>query len=57
MNEMIKLKNSKGKHHFNVIAVPKRDDSGAVLILQDQTTLFKILEMKKDFIRKCLSRA
>lgn len=50
INETLMLKGDKGKLFFNIVAVPKGSDSGAVLILQDQTALFKMLEMRKDFI-------
>lgn len=50
INETLKLKGDKGKRFFNIVAVPKGYNAGAVLILQDQTALFKMLEMRKDFI-------
>ncbi len=36
--------------YLDVIAVPKEIESGAVLILQDKSTHYKVLEMRKDFI-------
>jgi two-component system phosphate regulon sensor histidine kinase PhoR len=50
LNGTLKLKKDRGKFLYNVVTVPKDDRSGAVLVLQDQTALFKMLEMKKDFI-------
>lgn len=35
---------------FDVIAAPKRNTNGAVLVLQDKTAHYKLLEMRKDFI-------
>lgn len=48
--ETITLKNGKGKLFLTLVAVPQKDDVGAVLILQDQSALYKMLEMRKDFI-------
>jgi len=35
---------------LDIVAAPKKEQSGAVLIIQDNTTNYKILEMRKDFI-------
>lgn len=35
---------------FDAIAVPQGDEDGALLILQDQTKHYALLEMRKDFI-------
>jgi two-component system, OmpR family, phosphate regulon sensor histidine kinase PhoR len=40
-----------GKTFFlDVIAVPKRDNTGAILVMLDKSDHYKILEMRKDFI-------
>lgn len=40
-----------GKTIFlDIVAAPKGEDSGAILVLQDQSTHYKLLEMRKDFI-------
>ena len=40
-----------GKKIFlDVIAAPKKDDAGAILVLQDKTAHYKIFEMRRDFI-------
>ena len=36
--------------YLNLIAAPKKDLSGALLVLQDTTQEVKVLEMRKDFI-------
>lgn len=36
--------------YLDVIAVPKRDDTGAILVMLDKSDHYKILEMRKDFI-------
>lgn len=48
--ETLMLKGETGKRYFNIVAVPQKDEKGAVLILQDQTAVYKMLEMKKDFV-------
>lgn len=34
----------------DIIAAPKRDGTGAILVLQDKTSHYRLLEMRKDFI-------
>lgn len=41
---------SSQKYHLDIIALPKMENSGAILVMQDQTTHYKLLEMRKDFI-------
>lgn len=36
--------------YLNVVAAPKNDFSGAILVVQDKTQDYKLLEMRKDFI-------
>lgn len=36
--------------YLDVIAVPKRDNTGAILVMLDKSDHYKILEMRKDFI-------
>lgn len=50
LTDTLKLRTENGKSFFNIVAAPKTDNTGAVLILQDQTVLYKMLEMRKDFI-------
>lgn len=38
------------KVHIDVIAVPRAFKSGAILVLQDKTSDYRVLEMGKDFI-------
>jgi len=38
------------KVHLDLIAIPKVFKSGAILVLQDKTSDFRVLEMGKDFI-------
>jgi PAS domain S-box-containing protein len=36
--------------YLDIVAAPKGKDSGAILVMQDKTTHYKLLEMRKDFI-------
>lgn len=38
------------KVYLDIIAAPKEDKSGAVLVMQDKSAHYRILEMRKDFI-------
>lgn len=37
-------------YYLDVVAVPKRDNTGAILVMLDKSDHYKILEMRKDFI-------
>lgn len=38
------------KYFYDIVAAPKTDNTGAILVLQDMTSHYKLLEMRKDFI-------
>lgn len=38
------------KVYFDIVAAPKKPQSGAVLVIQDKSSHYRILEMRKDFI-------
>lgn len=38
------------KFFYDIVAAPKTDNTGAILVLQDMTSHYKLLEMRKDFI-------
>lgn len=38
------------KYYLDIVAAPKKENSGAILVMQDQTAHYKLLEMRKDFI-------
>ncbi len=40
----------KQKRYLDVVAVPKGQNKGAILVLQDKTSLHKVVEMGRDFI-------
>lgn len=38
------------EHFFDIVAAPKRDNTGGILVIQDKSDHYRILEMRKDFI-------
>lgn len=38
------------KHYLELIAAPKKGNTGAILVFQDKSIHFRMLEMRKDFI-------
>ena len=38
------------KTYLDIVAAPKKDNAGAILVLQDKTAHYKIFEMRRDFI-------
>ena len=50
LTDHIQIQKEGRKIYLDIIAVPTKDSKGAVLVMQDQTAHYKILEMRKDFI-------
>lgn len=50
VRENVILKIDGRKVYLDIIAIPQKDKSGAVLVMQDKSADFRILEMRKDFI-------
>ena len=48
--ESISFQEGQKKQYFDLIVVPKRDFLGAVIVLQDKSNDYKVLEMGKDFV-------
>jgi signal transduction histidine kinase len=48
--DMVQLKKNGEKLYLQLIAAPKGEERGAVLVIQDQSPQYRILEMRKDFI-------
>ncbi len=49
--DAIQLKQEGGNKLFlHIVAVPKSQSNGAILVLQDKSSQYKIIEMRKDFI-------
>jgi two-component system phosphate regulon sensor histidine kinase PhoR len=38
------------KAYVDIVGAPQRDNNGAILVMQDQTSHYRVLEMKKDFV-------
>jgi two-component system, OmpR family, phosphate regulon sensor histidine kinase PhoR len=50
LTKTISIQNDNQKLYLDVIASPKNDDSGAILVIQDKSTHYRLMEMKKDFV-------
>lgn len=48
--DMLQLKEDASQLYLDLIAAPKYDNNGAILVMQDNSAHYKILEMRKDFI-------
>ena len=50
ITDTLELKRHEEKIFLDLVAAPKKDKKGAILVLQDKTGHYKIIEMRKDFI-------
>lgn len=50
LTETLIIKHSKGKIFLDVVIAPQEEERGALLVLQDKSSHYKMLEMRKDFI-------
>lgn len=50
LTDAILIRNNEQEIHLDIVASPKKDKSGALLVMQDRTEHYKIIEMRKDFI-------
>lgn len=50
LTDTIYIKRNGEKIALDVLASPKKDQRGALLVMQDKTPQYKLLEMRKDFI-------
>lgn len=50
LQDTLHLKRKRNKSYFDIIAAPTKDNSGAILVMQDKSVHYKLLEMRKDFI-------
>jgi two-component system phosphate regulon sensor histidine kinase PhoR len=48
--DALKIDTDGQSYFLNVMAVPKRDNTGAILVMIDKSEHYRILEMRKDFI-------
>lgn len=49
-NITIDVQGDRGKKFFNLLAVPLKEEKGAILVLQDQTSQLRLVEMRRDFV-------
>lgn len=49
LTDILKVKRDGQKLFLNVVAAPKKQD-GAILVLQDQSSHYKMLEMRREFV-------
>lgn len=50
LTDMLELYREGKKLYLDIVAAPKKDNAGAILVLEDKTAHYKILEMRRDFI-------
>lgn len=46
----VKINRDTSKTFLDIVAIPKENNSGAVLVMEDKSAHYKLLEMRKDFI-------
>lgn len=50
LSELVSSQQGSGTRSLNLTATPMDNDAGAVLIVQDLTTQYKMIEMRRDFV-------
>lgn len=50
LSDTLQIKYDSQKIFLDIVAAPKKENTGAILVLQDKTSHYKLLEMRKDFI-------
>lgn len=50
LTDTLEIYNGSKKLFLDIVAAPKKDKEGAILVLQDKTAHYKIFEMRRDFI-------
>ncbi|NGX42148.1 MAG: Sensor histidine kinase ResE [Chlamydiae bacterium] len=50
LTDTLELKQRGKKIFLDLVAAPKKDGTGAILVLQDKTEHYKIIEMRRDFV-------
>lgn len=50
MTDTLEIKLNGDKRFFDLVAAPKKNAKGAILVLQDKTEHHKLIEMRKDFV-------
>jgi len=50
LNDTLEIYREGKKLYLDIVSAPKKDNAGAILVLQDKTAHHKIFEMRRDFI-------
>lgn len=50
LTDTLEIQRDGPKIYLDIVAAPKKGNTGAILVLQDKTSHYRILEMRKDFI-------
>lgn len=50
LTDTLTIKKDEKVTHLDIVAAPKGQNSGAILVMQDKTSHYKLLEMRKDFV-------
>lgn len=50
ITETLEIQQEGPRIYLDIVTAPKKGNSGAILVLQDKTSHYRILEMRKDFI-------
>ncbi len=50
ITDTLQIKTENDKRFFDLVAAPKKNATGAILVLQDKTEHYKLIEMRKDFV-------
>jgi two-component system phosphate regulon sensor histidine kinase PhoR len=50
LTDTLELYREGKKLYLDIVAAPKKDNAGAILVMQDKTAHYKIFEMRRDFI-------
>jgi len=50
LTDTLEIQQEGPKIYLDIVAAPKKGNTGAILVLQDKTSHYRILEMRKDFI-------
>lgn len=50
LSDTLQMKRDGKKYFLDIVAAPTQEEGGAILVLQDKTSQFKLMEMRKDFV-------
>jgi two-component system, OmpR family, phosphate regulon sensor histidine kinase PhoR len=50
LTDTLEIQREGPKIYLDIVAAPKKGNTGAILVLQDKTSHYRLLEMRKDFI-------